>query len=206
MHRPSAALALSALLYGAIALAANAALALTPDQRAELKAMRGGEMASLVIRDEPLARVEESFRDLYGNRVTLADYEGQVVLMNFWATWCAPCRHEMPAIDRLAGALAGPDFAVIPMSLDRAGVEAAQKFLDEILVENLEVMHDRSGDVRRMSGVPGLPVTLILDREGREIARLIGAAEWDSAEARALIERLIEMTRPGETTEKAERT
>ena len=196
MRRPSAALALAALLYGAMALAANTAIALTPAERAELMEMRTGEMARLAIRDDPMPRVEESFRDLYGNRVTLADYAGKVVLVNFWATWCAPCRHEMPAIDRLAGALEGPDFAVIPMSLDRAGVETAQDFLDRILVQNLEVMHDRSGDFRRMSGVPGLPVTLILDREGREIARLIGPAEWDSPEARALIRRIIEMTRP----------
>ena len=196
MRRLSAVLALAALLYGAMAPAANTAIALTPAERDELKAMRTGEMTSLVIRDEPMPRVDESFRDLYGNKVRLADYAGKVVLVNFWATWCAPCRHEMPAIDRLAGALSGPDFAVIPMSLDRAGVERAQAFLDEILVENLEVMHDRSGDFRRMAGVPGLPVTLILDRRGREIARLIGDAEWDSPEAQALIRRIIEMTRP----------
>ena len=196
MRHPSAALVLAALLYGAMAPAANTAIALTPAERVELMEMRTGEMARLAIRDEPMPRVEEAFRDLYGNRVTLADYAGKVVLVNFWATWCAPCRHEMPAIDRLAGALEGPDFAVIPMSLDRAGVETAQDFLDRILVQNLEVMHDRSGDFRRMSGVPGLPVTLILDREGREIARLIGPAEWDSPEARALIRRIIEMTRP----------
>ena len=140
-------------------------------------------------------RIAETFRDLYGNPITLADYSGKVVLLNVWATWCPPCRAEMPSIDRLAGMMAGEDFAVIPLSTDRGGVERVAQFFKDIRVENLDAMHDRSGKVARQAGALGLPITLILDREGREIARLIGAAEWDSPDAHAILRRIIEMTR-----------
>jgi len=196
MPRPSVHLALAALLYGAMALAANAALALTPAARAALNDLRTGEMAKLVVHEEPRPRIEAAFRDRYGNRVTLAEHAGKVVLLNVWATWCPPCREEMPALDRRAGAMEGPELEVIALSTDRAGVERVEKFFGDILIENLEVMHDRSGDVARQAGVLGLPVTLILDREGREIARMIGDAEWDSPEAQALLGRVIEITRP----------
>ena len=193
--------ALAALLYGAMALAANAAVALTPAERAELKALRAGEMTALVVHEAPRPRIEAAFRDGSGGRVTLADYAGRVVLINFWATWCPPCRAEMPALDALAGALEGPDLEVIALSTDRAGAGRVAALFAEIGIQNLEIMLDRDSAVAREAGVMGLPVTLILDREGREIARMIGDADWNSPEARALIRRVVEMTRrmPGET-------
>jgi hypothetical protein len=100
----------------------------------------------------------------------------------------------MPSIDRLVGDMASNDFAVIALSTDRAGIERVEQFFDSILIENLEVMQDRSGKVARRAGMLGLPLTLILDREGREIARMIGDAEWDSPEAQILLKRVIEMT------------
>lgn len=196
MRRPFSRLAPAALLYGAIALAANVALALTPAERAELKALATGEMAKLVVHEAPEPRIEAPFRNLAGNRMTLADHAGKVVLLNLWATWCPPCRAEMPALDRLAGAMEGPEFEVIVLSSDRGGIERVENFFREIGIEHLEVMQDPAGEVNREAGVMGLPVTLILDREGREFARMIGAAEWDSAEAQALIRRVIEMTGP----------
>jgi thiol-disulfide isomerase/thioredoxin len=156
--------------------------------------MRGGDMVKLVVHDQPRDRIAETFRDLHGNPITLADYSGKVVLLNIWATWCPPCRAEMPAIDRLAGAMEGDDFAVIALSTDRGGVERVAEFFKDIQVENLKVMHDRTNDVARQAGVLGLPVTLILDRQGREIARMLGDADWDSPDARALLRRIIEMT------------
>lgn len=194
MRRPSFA-ALAALLYGAIALAANAAT-LTPAQRAELEAMRADDMAKLVLRGEPLPRIGAPFRDVYGSRVTLADYAGKVVLLNIWATWCAPCRTEVPALDRLAGALEGPEFEVIALSTDRAGPDRVEQFFADNGIRNLEVALESSGELAAEAGVLGLPVTLILDREGREIARMLGDANWDGPEARALIGRIIEITRP----------
>ena len=189
--------AFAALLYGAICLTANAggAADLTEGDRAALKELRSGDMLKLVVHDKPRDRIAETFRDLYGNAVTFADYSGKVVLLNVWATWCPPCRAEMPSIDRLAGDMEGKEFAVIPLSTDRGGVEVAQKFFKDILVKNLDVMHDRSGKVSRRAGTLGLPITLILDRDGREIARLIGDAEWDSPDAQAILRRVIELTR-----------
>ena len=201
MSRSPFSLALAAILYGAIFLTANAVSAadlsvhdLSAADRASLKEMRSGDMVKLVVHAEPRDRIAETFRDLYGNAITLADYSGKVVLLNFWATWCPPCRAEMPSIDRLAGAMEGQDFAVIPLSTDRGGVEKPAKFFKDIQIKNLKVMHDRSNDFSRQAGVLGLPVTLILDRQGREIARMLGDAKWDSPEARAFLRRVIQMT------------
>jgi hypothetical protein len=101
----------------------------------------------------------------------------------------------MPSLDRLAGTMAGPDFEVVALSTDRAGAERVDEFFKDTLIRNLKVMHDRTGDVARQAGVLGLPVSLILDREGREIARMLGDAEWDSPEALRLLAGVVDMTR-----------
>ncbi len=196
MSRSPFSVALAALLYGAICLTANAgaAVELTAADRATLKQLRSGDMAKLVVHDAPRARIEETFRDLYGNPLTLANYSGKVVLLNIWATWCPPCRAEMPSLDRLAGEMTGPDFAVIALSTDRGGVERVAQFYDDMQIEDLDIMHDRSGKVSLRAGVLGLPATLILDRQGREIGRLLGDVDWDSPEARVILRRVIEMT------------
>jgi thiol-disulfide isomerase/thioredoxin len=146
----------------------------------------------------PKAVPEIAFADGEGEPLNLADFRGRTVLLNVWATWCPPCREEMPALDALAGALEGPELEVIALSTDRTGAGRVAKFFDDTGVENLEIAVDPRGDVMRAAGIMGLPLTLILDREGREVARMIGDADWDSPEARALIGRVIEMTRPGE--------
>lgn len=186
----------AAILYGAMALTANTAVAgeLTAEDRGVLAEMRQNDMQKLVILDEPRERIEAGFVDLYGNAVDIGDFAGKVVLVNFWATWCPPCRAEMPSIDALAGSLSGADFEVVAISTDRAGAEKAQGFFDEIGIEHLKLYHDRSRDMARLAGVLGLPVTLILDRQGREIARMHGDADWNGPDARALIQRIIEMT------------
>jgi len=186
----------AAMLYGAMALTANTAAAgeLTADDRTVLSEMRQGDMRKLVILDAPRDRIEARFVDLYGNAVGIGDFAGKVVLVNFWATWCPPCRAEMPSIDALSGSLSGGDFQVVAISTDRAGAEKAQGFFDEIGVEHLKLYHDRHRDMARQAGVLGLPVTLILDRQGREIARMHGDADWSSPDARTLIQRIIEMT------------
>ena len=191
-------LGVSALLYGLIVLGANPAMAadLTKDQIAQIKEMRSGDMLKLVVHKEARPRIDGTFRDEHGNGFTLADFEGKVVVLNFWATWCPPCRHEMPGIDRLAGEMGGPDLAVLALSTDRFDVERVVAFFDEIGVENLPVLQDRKGEIARKAGVLGLPVTVILDRQGREIARVQGEAEWDSVDAKAILTRIVEMTAP----------
>lgn len=191
-------LGVSAMLYGVIALGANPATAgeLGKDQIATLKEMRSGDMKKLVVHKEARPRIEETFRDQYGNAVTLADYEGKIVVLNFWATWCPPCRAEMPSIDRLSAEMGGDDVAVLALSTDRFDVERVAAFFDEINVENLRVLQDRKGAVARRAGVLGLPVTVILDRKGREIGRVQGEAEWDSSDVKAIVTRVVEMTAP----------
>jgi len=204
MKRSPFGLAFAAILYGAISLTANLvdvtqlqAAELTAAERTSLKDLRSGDMAKLIVHPAPRDRNEETFRDLYGNPISLADYSGKVVLVNIWATWCPPCRAEMPSLDDLAGEMEGPGFALIALSTDRAGVERVAQFYEDYLIENLEVMNDRSGNFGRQAGVLGLPVTLILDREGREIGRVMGEADWNSPEAKAIINRIIDMTRAG---------
>ena len=193
-----AAIGLGALLYGAIALGVNPASAgdLTAEDRATLKEMREGDMKKLVFHEEARDRIEDTFRDQYGNAVNIEDYDGKVVVLNFWATWCPPCRAEMPGIDRLAGEMGGDDLEVLALSTDRFDVKRVVGFFKEIEVENLRVLQDRKGSVARRAGVLGLPVTVILDRQGREIARLQGEAEWDSDNVKAILTRIIEKTAP----------
>ena len=196
--RRLAALGLGALLYGVIALGANPAFAgdLSAADVAALKTLRTGDMNKLVFHDKPRARINESFKDIDGNEIRIADFEGRIVVLNFWATWCPPCRAEMPSIDRLAAGMADQDIAVIALSTDRLDISRVAAFFKEIGVENLPVLHDQRGKVARGAAALGLPLTLILNREGREIARLQGGAEWDAPEVKAILTRLIEMTAP----------
>lgn len=144
-------------------------------------------LQNFVLKPAPAPLPEVQFQDAEGKSHTLAEFKGKVVLVNFWATWCAPCREEMPALDRLQQAMGGEDFEVVIISLDRAGYAKAAAFLDEIGVRNLTTFIDPGIQAARKLGALGLPVTLLLNRKGDEIGRLTGPAEWNSAEAKALI-------------------
>lgn len=135
------------------------------------------------------------FADLNGQPVTLKRWAGQRLVVNFWATWCAPCKVEMPALDRLAGELGGKDFAVITISIDRGGAPVAGAFLEEIEARNLTLYVDPASSVSRSLRVQGLPVTILADADGREIARYLGPAEWDGDEAKGLISEAIRRER-----------
>jgi thiol-disulfide isomerase/thioredoxin len=123
---------------------------------------------------------------------TLADFKGKVVLLNIWATWCVPCRKEMPALDRLQATLGGSSFEVIPVSIDRGGIETVRKFYTEIGVHNVRIYIDSSGKVLPALAVVGLPTTLLIDRAGREIGRIVGPAEWDAPEMVGFLTPIIE--------------
>lgn len=138
----------------------------------------------------PLPQIE--FVDASGSGLTLADFRGRIVLLNIWATWCVPCRREMPALDRLQGNLGSPDFEVVALSIDRKGLPVVRKFFDGLGLEALNVYIDESGKAARGLGVFGIPTTLLVDRNGKEIGRVVGAAEWDSQETEVLIRRYLE--------------
>lgn len=124
-----------------------------------------------------------AFEDDRGGSRSLGEFRGKTVLLNVWATWCAPCREEMPALDRLQDKLGGPGFVVVALSIDAGGVAAVKQFYDEIGIRSLPIYVDRSMRATAALGTVGLPTTLLIDAEGREIGRHIGPAEWDSPEA-----------------------
>ena len=132
-----------------------------------------------------------TFFDGDGNEVSLADFRGKVVVLNLWATWCAPCRREMPSLDRLQAALGDQGLEVIALSLDRGDVAKVREFFDELGLSNLAIYHDPEARAGRELGAPGLPTTLMIDRDGREVGRLLGPAEWDSDAAIAVIKSLL---------------
>lgn len=135
------------------------------------------------------------FKDRDGKDLRLSNFKGRVVLLNVWATWCPPCRREMPTLDKLQGALGGKDFEVMALSIDRAGVHAVEAFFMEIGVKHLRLYIDQSMAAMRKLAVVGLPTTLLIDREGREVWRYAGAAEWDSDEWMGEIRKAIEKKR-----------
>ena len=114
-----------------------------------------------------------------------------MVVLNVWATWCAPCRQEMPSLDRLKAALGGDKFDVLAISTDRGGIDKSAAFLAEVGATRLETLHQGEMRLNGVLRIIGMPTTLLIDAEGREIGRLIGPAEWDSAEAQALMKAAI---------------
>ena len=149
-------------------------------------------MAAFVFRKAPEGVPEVKFQDASGRERTLADWRGKVVLLNLWATWCLPCRKEMPALDRLQREMASDQFEVVAVSVDRTGLAGARKFLDEAKVEKLTLYADGTARMATTLRAAGLPATLLIDRQGREIGRLLGPAEWDSEDAKRLIRWALE--------------
>jgi thiol-disulfide isomerase/thioredoxin len=153
--------------------------------------LNSGAMAGFVFKGAPEPLVEIAFKDGEGRDLTLKSRQGRFVLLNLWATWCAPCRKEMPALDRLQAALGSDRFEVVALAVDKAGVEGARKFFDETGVRSLAIYVDTTVRAGTTLKTIGLPTTLLIDREGREVGRLTGPAEWDSAEAKRLIRTVV---------------
>jgi len=130
-------------------------------------------------------------RDLEGKPVHLSDFRGRVVVLNLWATWCVPCREEMPALDRLQAAFPPEKVQVVALSVDRGGDDRVGSFLSEIGVRHLLVLRDPDMRSVRTLGAPGLPATLIIDRKGREVLRRFGIYAWDGEEMKALLSSLL---------------
>lgn len=149
------------------------------------------EKASFIALATPRPLAPLGFLDGDGAAMTLSDFRGRIVLLNVWATWCVPCRMEMPALDRLQAKLGGPDFTVIPLSIDHRGREAVMRFYHELGLSSLGIYLDKSANATYAINAVGLPVTLLIDRQGRELGRVIGAAEWDGSEMLSLLARYV---------------
>jgi thiol-disulfide isomerase/thioredoxin len=135
---------------------------------------------NFIVHEAPQPTPDVQFTDEQGRTMSLSDFRDKVVLLNIWATWCVPCRKEMPTLDRLQAKLGGPGFEVVALSIDRGGVERVREFYTETGIRHLKIYVDTSGKAAGELGIFGLPGTLLLDREGREIGRLTGPAEWDA--------------------------
>jgi len=192
MHRSAR---LAAIVLAAATAFGNPAAGadLTAGDRAEIEALREGDMRKLVIHDEAKDPLEVEILSPLGAPMRFSDFEGPVVLVNMWATWCPPCLKEMPSLDRLAAALKDEGVDVVTVNVERGGREKAAEWLDRMNLFELGAYADESMRLGRATGVLGLPTTLILDAEGRELARLQGDAEWDTEEAKTLLRRLAAM-------------
>lgn len=177
---------LVAALYTSLALGANTAHA----DIAAADAARTGDMRKLAFHAAPVDLPEIGLVDEADAARSLAAYKGQWVAVNFWATWCAPCRKEMPSLQALDSAM-GDGFSVVTVATGRNSVEGIDKFFAEAGVTTLPKLRDPKSELARNMGVLGLPLTVILNPEGQEIARLIGDADWGGADAKAMFAALM---------------
>ncbi len=171
-----------AVLYMALGLGANTVLA------EDLSDLRQGDMQAMVLHGEAQDLPEVSFTDADGNELTLADLQGRHILLNFWATWCAPCRVEMPSLNAVQQDMGGDNFAVVTIATGRNPIPAIERFFEEQDITDLPIHLDPRQSMARALGIFGLPVTLLLTPEGREAGRLRGDADWSSPEAMALLQ------------------
>jgi thiol-disulfide isomerase/thioredoxin len=137
--------------------------------------------------DPPEQIAAPTFQDKMGQPVSLDSFKGKVVVLNFWATWCPPCVAEMPALDQLQADMGGKDFTVIAVSTDRQCIKKSAPFYRRAGIKNLDLYNDTRGGLMDAFHAKALPITVVLDREGRVIGRIEGAAQWDSEQAKALI-------------------
>jgi thiol-disulfide isomerase/thioredoxin len=192
-----AVVAAGAVLYGTVAPAGKAASDCPADSAklaARLAPLAKGELAALQVASEPRRAEQFAFERDGGGKLTVADFKGRPILLNLWATWCAPCRAEMPTLDKLQAASGDSGFEVVAVNVDTARLEKRGAFLDSVGAKTLVRYADPSGDafetLRKAGRALGLPVTLVIDKNGCEVAAVEGGAKWDSAEAQALVEAL----------------
>ena len=146
-----------------------------------------GSLAAFLIHPEPKPLADLAFQDGSGKPLKLSDWKGRVVLVNLWATWCAPCRKEMPDLSKLEKELGSDQFEVLAISVDRKGADASSAFLKDTGADNLKLYVEPSTKIVSDVQSAGLPATILVDRQGRELGRILGPADWASPEAQALI-------------------
>lgn len=158
---------------------------------AGLEPLAKGEIAAFIVEKHPVAAPDLAFKDGEGHDHTLAEFRGRTVLLNLWATWCVPCRQEMPALDRLQAALGGDTFQVAAVSTDLGSPDKPRRFLDEARIGKLAFYQDPTGKVfqemRAAGRAIGMPATMLVDDKGCILGHIPGPADWASDDARRLI-------------------
>ena len=158
----------------------------------KLAPLAHGEVAAVNVAKSPLKVPDLSFQDVNGKPLTLADWRGRTVLLNLWATWCVPCRKEMPALDALQQKLGSPDFQVVAVNIDTRDPEKPKTFLKELGITKLTYYADPTArtfqDLKAIGRAFGMPTTMLVDRQGCEIGTIAGPAEWASDDAIKLIQ------------------
>jgi thiol-disulfide isomerase/thioredoxin len=185
-----------AAVYGIAGFARNPAGGAACRQAAEtaqrLAPLARGEVAAVAVASNPIKVPDLTFQDAGGATKTLADWRGRTVLFNLWATWCVPCRKEMPALDSLQAKLGGEAFQVVAVNIDTRNLEKPRAWLKEVGIEQLGYFADPSAKVfqelKAAGKAFGMPTTLLIDPSGCEIATLAGPAEWASEDAVKLLE------------------
>jgi thiol-disulfide isomerase/thioredoxin len=173
------------LFVGALSVLATPAFAnVGPD-------LLKGTLAKFELAGAPKALPGIGFTDADDKALSLADYKGKVVLLNFWATWCAPCVKEMPSLDRLQAEMGKDKFVVVPLSLDGPSKPKVAPFYKDKNLANLGIYFDKGKKVQQALDIAVLPTSILIDKEGREIGRLQGDADWDKPEAIALMKAAV---------------
>src|SRR5579885_3344792 len=172
-------------------LGADAECAEAVETARRMKPLIHGEVAAVALTDKPMRVPDLSFQDGNGKTVKLSDFRGKTVLVNLWATWCVPCRKEMPALDRLQSKLGGKDFEVVAINIDTRDPEKPKNFLKDAKLTRLGYFNDEKAkvfqDLKAAGRALGMPTSVLVDGQGCEIATIAGPAEWDSEDAVKLI-------------------
>lgn len=172
------------------------------DTAKRISPLAHGEVAALTMASRPLKLPDLAFEDADGKPRKLSDWQGKTVLLNLWATWCVPCRKEMPALERLQTRLSGPNFEVVAINVDTRDLEKPRNFLKDAKLTALGYFNDQKAkvfqDLKSIGRAVGMPTSVLVDAKGCEIATIAGPAEWDSDDAVTLIRAAVQPQAAGD--------
>ena len=180
------------VLYTAFSFCANTALS-EDNKFSVLEEFKVGEMKKLILHQSPKAISEEVFYRSNNDPIFLQSFSGSLTLVNFWATWCAPCLDEMPSLSNLQKLKGDKNFKVVTIATMRNSPKSIENFFDKMSIVNLTKYQDPKGKLARSLKIAGLPLTILLNKDNKEVARFIGDADWSSPQALKLIEKAIEV-------------
>ena len=178
-------------VYASLTLSGNGEKISDATNQQKYQKMQGERLRAFIFHKEPKPFDDFKFQDAFGKTRSLSEWRGKVVLLNLWATWCAPCREEMPSLDNLKKHFSNEKFDVVTISMDRGGVSKPRKFFDEERIKYLDLFIDKTSRLMFQMKAVGLPATILLDQQGREIGRMAGPAQWDSDRAIDLVKKAL---------------